>query len=235
MKAYPSLALGSFECTPMEIAAAYCVFANGGIIVKPNALLGLVGPEGRRIDRTDVPLKRAADAAAVAVLDSMLEGVVNRGTGASARRLGAQGVFAGKTGTTNDGRDAWFIGFSPRLLVAVWVGFDDNRGLNLSGSTAAVPIYSEFVRRLPSHYFEEPFPAVPGVVTASVDPTTGMLVTEECPTSVNELFIAGTEPTERCTVHREWKWPWSRREGAGPGDGSAAPDHAADPATVGPA
>ena len=201
MKAYPSLALGSFECTPMEIAAAYSVFANGGILVRPNALLGLVGPEGRRIDRSDVPLKRAADAAAVAVLDSILQGVVNRGTGASARGRGAQGIFAGKTGTTNDGRDAWFIGFSPRLLVAVWVGFDDNRGLNLSGSTAAVPIYAGFARRLPSHFFEEPFPEVPGVVTASVDPTTGMLVTEDCPTSVNELFVAGTEPTERCTVH----------------------------------
>jgi membrane carboxypeptidase/penicillin-binding protein len=85
--------------------------------------------------------------------------------------------------------------------VAVWVGFDDNRGLNLSGSTAAVPIYADFARRLPSHFFEEPFPEVPGVVTASVDPTTGMLVTEDCPTSVNEQFLAGTEPTERCTVH----------------------------------
>jgi len=203
LKAYPSLALGSFECSPMEIAAAYSVFANGGILVKPNALLGLIGPEGRRIDRKDVPLERAADPAAVAVLDSILQGVVNRGTGASARGRGAQGIFAGKTGTTNDGRDAWFIGFSPRLLVAVWVGFDDNRGLNLSGSTAAVPIYAAFARRLPSHLFEEPFPDVPGVVTASVDPTTGMLVTEECPTSVNELFVAGTEPTERCTVHAE--------------------------------
>ncbi len=207
MKAYPSLALGAFECTPMEIAAAYSVFANGGILVKPNSLLGLVGPEGRRIDRKDVPLQRAADPAAVAVLDSILQGVVNRGTGASARGRGAQGIFAGKTGTTNDGRDAWFIGFSPRLLVAVWVGFDDNRGLNLSGSTAAVPIYADFARRLPSHFFEEPFPEVPGVVTASVDPTTGMLVTEDCPTSVNEQFLAGTEPTERCTVHGDGSPP----------------------------
>jgi len=220
LKAYPSLALGSFECSPMEIAAAYSVFANGGILVKPNALLGLVGPEGRRIDRKDVPLERAADPAAVAVLDSILQGVVNRGTGASARGRGAQGIFAGKTGTTNDGRDAWFIGFSPRLLVAVWVGFDDNRGLNLSGSTAAVPIYAAFARRLPSHLFEEPFPEVPGVVSASVDPTTGMLVTEECPTSVNELFVAGTEPTERCTVHGDG---WAPASPAGDA-GSVAPE-----------
>jgi penicillin-binding protein 1B len=223
MKAYPSLALGAFECTPMEIAAAYSVFANGGILVKPNSLLGLVGPEGRRIDRKDVPLQRAADPAAVAVLDSILQGVVNRGTGASARGRGAQGIFAGKTGTTNDGRDAWFIGFSPRLLVAVWVGFDDNRGLNLSGSTAAVPIYADFARRVPSHFFEEPFPEVPGVVTASVDPTTGMLVTEDCPTSVNEQFLAGTEPTERCTVHGDGSPPPAGEPGLPPVEGTAGP------------
>jgi penicillin-binding protein 1B len=223
MKAYPSLALGAFECTPMEIAAAYSVFANGGILVKPNSLLGLVGPEGRRIDRKDVPLQRAANPAAVAVLDSILQGVVNRGTGASARGRGAQGIFAGKTGTTNDGRDAWFIGFSPRLLVAVWVGFDDNRGLNLSGSTAAVPIYADFARRLPSHFFEEPFPEVPGVVTASVDPTTGMLVTEDCPTSVNEQFLAGTEPTERCTVHGDGSPPPAGGPGLPPVEGTDGP------------
>jgi penicillin-binding protein 1B len=223
MKAYPSLALGAFECTPMEIAAAYSVFANGGILVKPNSLLGLVGPEGRRIDRKDVPLQRAADPAAVSVLDSILQGVVNRGTGAAARGRGAQGVFAGKTGTTNDGRDAWFIGFSPRLLVAVWVGFDDNRGLNLSGSAAAVPIYADFARRLPSHFFEEPFPEVPGVVTASVDPTTGMLVTEDCPTSLNEQFLAGTEPTERCTVHGGGSLAPAGAPGLPPVEGTDAP------------
>ncbi len=139
LKPYPSLALGAFETSPMEIAAAYCTFANGGFRVRPNALVGLVTPSLRRMESEDTPIVRAADADAVSVLDSVLRGVVDHGTGASARRLGAQGIFAGKTGTTNDGRDAWFIGFSPRLLVAVWVGFDDNRGLNLSGSTAALP------------------------------------------------------------------------------------------------
>jgi penicillin-binding protein 1B len=211
MKPYPSLALGAFETSPMEIAAAYCTFANGGFRVRPNALLGIVGPNARRIEAKDEPVVRGADADAISILDSVLQGVVDRGTGGSARRLGAQGIFAGKTGTTNDGRDAWFIGFSPRLLVAVWVGFDDNRGLNLSGSLAALPIFADFVRRLPSQYFEVPFPTTPGIVTASIDPTTGMLVTEECPKSLNEVFLEGTAPTERCTVH-----------GVGPGPGIAA-------------
>ena len=198
LKPYPSLALGAFETSPMEIAAAYCTFANGGFRVRPNALVGLVTPSARRMESEDTPIVRAADADAVSVLDSVLRGVVDRGTGASARRLGAQGIFAGKTGTTNDGRDAWFVGFSPRLLVAVWVGFDDNRGLNLSGSTAALPIWADFVRRLPTHWFETPFPRTPGVVTASIDPTTGLLVTEECPASLDEVFLEGTEPKQRC-------------------------------------
>jgi penicillin-binding protein 1B len=198
LKPYPSLALGSFETSPMEVAAAYCTFANGGFRVKPNALLGLVTPALRRMESKDEPIVRGADADAVSVLDSVLRGVVDRGTGGSARRLGAQGIFAGKTGTTNDGRDAWFVGFSPNLLVAVWVGFDDNRGLNLSGSHAALPIWADFVRRLPSHWFETPFPKTPGVVTASIDPTTGLLVTEECPASLDEVFLEGTEPKQRC-------------------------------------
>jgi penicillin-binding protein 1B len=203
MEPYPSLALGSFEVTPMEIASSYCAFANGGFRMKANALLGVVGPNGRRLESKDEALERVADPDALAVLDSMLQGVVDRGTGGSARRLGAQGVFAGKTGTTNDGRDAWFIGFSPRLLVAVWVGFDDNRGLNLSGSHAAVPIYAEFARRVPAHYFEAVFPTTPNVVRVAIDPKTGFLVTPSCPDTVNELFIAGTEPVERCPVHEE--------------------------------
>ena len=211
LRPYPSLALGAFETSPMEIAAAYCTFANGGFRVRPNALLGIVGANARRIETKNEPVVRGADADAISILDSVLRGVVDRGTGASARRLGAQGIFAGKTGTTNDGRDAWFVGFSPRLLVAVWVGFDDNRGLNLSGSSAALPIFADFVRRLPSQYFEAPFPSTPGVVTASIDPTTGMLVTEECPKSFDEVFLEGTQPKERCTVHG----------GAAPGPGVA--------------
>lgn len=107
--------------------------------------------------------------------------------------------------------------------MAVWVGFDDNRGLNLSGSTAAVPIYADFARRLPSHFFEEPFPEVPGVVTASVDPTTGMLVTEDCPTSINEQFLSGTQPTERCTVHGGGSPAPAGGPGLPPVDGAEGP------------
>ncbi len=201
LKPYPSLSLGAFETSPMEIASAFATFANGGFRVEPTALLGFVGSSERQVERRNAKLERAVDPDALTVLDSILQGAVIRGTGASARRLGAQGIFAGKTGTTNEGRDAWFIGFSPRLLVAVWVGFDDNRGLGLSGSAAAVPIFAEFVRRLPSHYFEEPFPTSPGVVTVRIDPLSGKLWTDACPVSFPEVFVAGTEPTELCPLH----------------------------------
>ena len=184
-----------FETSPMEVAAAYCTFANGGFRVKPKRSSALT-PSLRRMESRTAHRARRGRRRRV-ILDSVLRGVVDRGTGASARRLGAQGIFAGKTGTTNDGRDAWFVGFSPNLLVAVWVGFDDNRGLNLSGATAALPIWADFVRRLPSHWFETPFPKTPGVVTASIDPTTGLLVTEECPASLDEVFLEGSEPNQR--------------------------------------
>ncbi len=214
LKPYPSLALGSYEVTPMEIATAYATLANGGVRIRPTALIGIAGPGGRRVEQEDAPLARAVDPDALAVLDSLLRGVVDHGTGAGIRRLGVQGILAGKTGTTNDGRDAWFIGFSPRILVVVWVGYDDNRGLDLSGSMAALPIFASFAQKLPAQLFEEPFPTPRGVVTVSIDPTTGMRVTEDCPSSIDELFVAGTAPTQRCTAHGSWGLP---PPSAGPG------------------
>jgi penicillin-binding protein 1B len=201
LRPYPSLALGSFETSPMEVAAAYCTFANGGFRVKPNALLGLVTPSLRRMESRDEPIVRGADADAVSVLDSVLRGVVDHGTGGSARRLGAQGIFAGKTGTTNDGRDAWFVGFSPRFLAAVWVGYDDNRGLSLSGSQAAVPIFADFVRSVPAQLFAENFPVPSDVVTAEIDPDTGYLASAGCLRRMTEVFIEGTAPTQICPLH----------------------------------
>jgi penicillin-binding protein 1B len=204
MKAYPSLALGSYEVTPMEMASSYAIFANGGYRVKPSALLAAVKPGEdsllKRVPKSE-PMSRAAEAAPVALVTEILRGAVDRGTGASARRLGASGTFAGKTGTTNDGRDAWFIGYSPRLLVAVWVGFDDNRGLGLSGSMAAVPIFAEFAKHRPAHEFNVGFIKPPGLVQELIDPSSGFLARDSCPTRLMESFLAGTEPTQSCPLH----------------------------------
>ncbi|HEY6148282.1 MAG TPA: PBP1A family penicillin-binding protein, partial [Thermoanaerobaculia bacterium] len=132
LRPYPSIALGAFEISPMEIASAYCVFANSGIRIEPNAIVGVMTSDGTVLDRKETALKPVLPADAVFLVDSLMRGAVDRGTGNGARAGGVKGVLAGKTGTTNDGRDAWFVGFSPRFLAAVWVGYDDNRAVHLS-------------------------------------------------------------------------------------------------------
>jgi penicillin-binding protein 1B len=127
---------------------------------------------------------------------------VDRGTATGARAGGIRGVLAGKTGTTNDGRDAWFVGFSPRFLTAVWVGYDDNRAVHLSGTQAAVPIFADFSRALPASYFAANFPVPSDIVTAEIDPESGQLATDACPARMTEVFLSGTVPTERCRLHR---------------------------------
>ncbi|MGH9441299.1 MAG: PBP1A family penicillin-binding protein [Thermoanaerobaculia bacterium] len=201
LRGYPSLALGSFETSPMEIASAYCALADGGVRVEPSAIVGVTDAAGKVLERRETPLKRVLPPDAVFLVDSLMQGVVNRGTGGGVRSRGVQGVLAGKTGTTNDGRDAWFIGFSPKILAAVWVGFDDNRGLNLSGSQAAVPIFTEFIKGVPANLLEERFPPPADIVTAQIDPETGMLVTPYCPQTMTEVFLLGSAPTQACTVH----------------------------------
>ncbi len=201
LRGYPSVALGAFEISPMEIAGAYSVFANSGVRVPPNAIVGVTTGDGRVLDRKAATLSLALPADAVYLVNSILQGAVNRGTGAGARSRGLTGTLAGKTGTTNDGRDAWFVGYSPRFIAAVWVGYDDNRGLNLSGTQAAVPIFADFSKSVPSQYFAEGFPVPSDIVTAEIDPTTGFLAGPRCPQTMSEVFLEGSAPTIACPVH----------------------------------
>jgi penicillin-binding protein 1B len=206
LQPYPSVALGAFEISPMEIASAYAVLANGGVRIEPNAIVGVLTSDGQILDRRETPLKQVLPADAVFLVNSILRGAVDRGTAGGARGGGIRGVLAGKTGTTNDGRDAWFVGFSPRFVATIWVGYDDNRGLNLSGSQAAVPIFADFSRSLPPYLFSESFPVPSDIVTADIDPDTGYLFTPGCPRKMTEVFISGTAPTELCPEHQGWYW-----------------------------
>jgi penicillin-binding protein 1B len=201
LRGYPSVALGAFEISPMEIAGAYAVFANSGVRVAPNAIVGVMTGDGTVLDRKAAPLSPALPADAVFLVNAILKGAVDRGTAAGARARGLTGVLAGKTGTTNDGRDAWFVGFSPRFLAVVWVGYDDNRGLNLSGTQAAVPIFADFARSAPAQFFAEDFPVPSDIVTATIDPETGFLAAPGCPQPTTEVFIEGTAPTTVCPKH----------------------------------
>src|SRR5687767_7424064 len=132
----------------------------------------------------------------------MMRSVINEGTGAGARAAGFALDAAGKTGTTNDLRDAWFVGFTPELLTVVWVGFDDNRPVSLSGTQAALPIWTDFMKAAlagrPNAAFEVP----EGVTFAGIDRDTGKLALPSCPRTYDESFLAGTEPVEYCELHR---------------------------------
>jgi penicillin-binding protein 1B len=201
LRAYPSIALGAFEASPMEIAGAYAALANSGVRVAPNAIVGVMTGDGTLLDRKATSLSPELPADAVFLVNSILQGAASRGTGAGARSRGLTGVLAGKTGTTNDGRDAWFVGYSPRFLSVVWVGYDDNRGLNLSGTQAAVPIFADFARFIPAQHFAEPFPVPSDIVTAEIDPDSGLLAAPGCPKAATEVFIQGTEPVLSCPQH----------------------------------
>jgi penicillin-binding protein 1B len=139
-------------------------------------------------------------AAEAYLMTSLLTGVVTSGTAASARALGVSGEVAGKTGTTNDARDAWFVGYSPDLLALVWVGFDDNTPIGLSGAQAALPIWSEFMKQASQAYGSTSFTVPPGIKIARIDPTNGKLATRYCPLTAPEIFLDGTEPAP-CPEH----------------------------------
>ena len=132
----------------------------------------------------------------------MLRGVINEGTGAGARAGGFTLDAGGKTGTTNDLRDAWFVGFTPELLTVVWVGFDDNQVVGLSGAQAALPIWTQFMTRGLAGHPSVPFEAPEGVSIVEIDPETGKLAAPFCPRIVRSPFLPGSEPPDSCEEHR---------------------------------
>jgi penicillin-binding protein 1B len=200
LEAVPSLALGTFEVTPLEIAAAFTTFANEGERASPRAIEAIVDQRGKRHPVPPTDKRHAASAQATYLTLDMMRDVLRYGTGAGLADWHLEGDLAGKTGTTDEGRDAWFLGMSPDLLALVWVGFDNNRPLRLGGSTLALPIWGDFAKGAgidPDSRFAEP----EGLVREDVDPTTGLRAGWRCPDSVSELFIEGSEP-ERCEHER---------------------------------
>ena len=194
----PAVALGAYEMTPIDVAAAYTPFATNGFRAEPLFLRSVLAADGT-VEETAGPRVRAALDPRVAFLTtSIMEEVINRGTGVTVRSLGFTPVAAGKTGTSRDG---WFAGFTSNLLCVVWIGFDDNRDLGLSGSASAAPVWAEFMKRataLPQFKMTEDFDPPPGVIAEMIDPKTGELANSSCPQYVQEYFIAGSEPTEVC-------------------------------------
>ena len=198
----PALALGAYDATPLEVAGAYTVFANGGWRVRPALVRRVRGRDGA-VAYTHTPEKRyALDPRVAFMVTDMLEDVLRRGTGARARSMGFRAPAAGKTGTSRDG---WFVGFTTELICVVWVGFDDGRELGLEGSKSALPIWTEFMKRahqLLGYDHPRNFSSPKGLVRIDVDPETGLLVGPDCEEAFAEYFISGTQPIETCPHDR---------------------------------
>jgi membrane carboxypeptidase/penicillin-binding protein len=200
LRPVPALALGVFEITPLALARAYLPLANGGLAPAGGTVEGVADEGGGALWSASRDARPVIGAPEAYLVTSLLEGVINTGTAASARAAGVPGAVAGKTGTTNDGRDAWFVGYAPNLLALVWVGFDDSAPAGLSGSEGALPIWSEFMRQALDIYPGGGFAEPAGITHVKVDVTTGQRATAFCPLAATEVFLAGTEPAA-CEAH----------------------------------
>jgi penicillin-binding protein 1B len=197
----PSVALGAYEMTPLEVAAGYTILANGGVRTEPTFIRNVVNAEGQALEQNSIRSRRALDPRVAYLVTTLLEDVIDHGTGATVRARGFDAPAAGKTGTSRDG---WFAGYTSNLEGIVWVGFDDNRDLGLSGAAAPAPIWAEFMKNaltLPAYRDVKPFDMPEGVTKVTIDPETLALATPECPTTREEVYIHGTEPTQFCPLH----------------------------------
>jgi penicillin-binding protein 1A len=202
----PSIALGALEVTPIELATAYASFANGGVRVSPSLVHRIDRNDGATLWMAPPPPSRTRvlDPRDVFQLTSMLRSVVDEGTGRTVRDLGVTGPVAGKTGTTNDGTDVWFVGYSPSLVAAVWFGFDTPAAIsgNAAGGRLAAPAWAEFYRSGWNDTTSDDAWAPPdGMVMRVIDSETGELATDWCPQQRVEWFKDGTEPTTYCSAH----------------------------------
>jgi penicillin-binding protein 1A len=201
----PSMALGSAEVTPIELVMAYAPFANGGYRVKPRLVRTIETADGTQLwTQEEGTGAQAMDPRDAYQVTSMLQSVVDYGTGKTIRAEGVRGLVAGKTGTTNSGTDVWFVGYTPTIVAGFWFGFDNPAPISgdASGGRLAAPAWADFYL---SGWKETASPVAwnppPGMSMRIIDPTTGYLATEWCPVRRNEYYKPGTEPTVACPVH----------------------------------
>ncbi len=209
VKATPAMALGSYDATPIEVAEAYTVFANGGVRLTPVLATSIRNAEGDVVDNFRADQKFVLDPRVAYVMTTMMQGVLSCqhpagaekpdcGTAAGVRGMGFSAPAAGKTGTSHDG---WFAGYTSNLLCIVWVGYDDYSDLRLSGATTAAPIWAEFMKRaikVPEYSDVTDFKQPTGVVDVQLDDNTNRVATPSCPQTYTVAFIAGTEPKDTC-------------------------------------
>lgn len=198
---YPSICLGSAEVIPMELARAYCAFAADGVLPNPVSLKEVVNEKEEILERRQLKIREATSPQKAFIMTSMLRSVTETGTARSLKDMGISFPVAGKTGTTNDFKDAWFVGYTPDILVLVWVGFDDGSPVKASGAAAALPIFADLMKAIPQYASGEWFQPPPGVADAMICPVSGDLATQNCPTPFKEVFLQENVPREACRLH----------------------------------
>lgn len=204
MEPFPSVALGAFEVTPLELSSVYATLAAGGVRPPVHGLAAVLDRYGKPVEGTSLPEpERVLSPQSSYLVTSLLQGVFERGTARGAAS-GLSGDVAGKTGTTNKRRDSWFGGYSPERATVVWVGYDDNSVTRLSGARAALPLWVRFTAKVAPRGGFATFQQPPGLTTAVVDPTTGRLGTEFCPYVITEVFREGEVPAETCNRHSNY-------------------------------
>jgi penicillin-binding protein 1B len=201
-EAYPAIALGTTEASPLELAAAYTTFANAGARVEPNVIARVTDSSGAEILGAAKRAEPVIRPETAYLITDMLSDVIDHGTAHAARGSVRKTAIAGKTGTSRDG---WFVGYTPNLVVAVWIGFDDNKQLGLTGAEAALPAWTEFVKsavELRPELGGEAFIRPAGITFVDIDPETGLLATPSCPQHEQVAITANLAPNLECTKHQ---------------------------------
>jgi penicillin-binding protein 1B len=197
----PAVALGAYEMTPVEVAGAYTAFATVGTRAEPQFVKSVISAGGNSLEKYSPANKLVLDPRVAFLVDSVLQDVINKGTGAQVRAKGFTLPAAGKTGTSRDG---WFAGFTSNLVCVIWIGFDDNHDLGLAGGTTAAPIWADFMIRataLPGYRDVKEFTKPEGVDQILIDSDTLEVATPSCPSTREEVYVAGSQPTQLCELH----------------------------------
>lgn len=201
IKPTPAVALGAYELTPVEVAGAYTAFATVGTRAEPMYIRNITSSEGTVLESATPKTKQVLDPRVAYLTDSVLKDVLNKGTGATVRAKGFTLPAAGKTGTSRDG---WFAGFTNNLVCIIWIGFDDNHDLGLTGGVVAGPIWADFMMKatsMPGYRDVKDFDMPEGVQSEILDADTLELATPTCPATKEEVFVIGSGPTQFCELH----------------------------------
>ena len=216
----PALALGAADVTPLELARSYATLANGGARPTVRFFEDLSDASGRTLERNAGASERVIDAGTSYLTVSLLQGVVDRGTGHAVRTAGITGPVAGKTGTSDESKDAWFVGFTPELVAVVWIGFDEPRDMKLPAAQLALPIWLRFLKDATGGVVPGAFEVPASVRRVEIDPASGAVALAGCPRREFEYFLEGTEPRATCPEGGWFVRGNEQRAGSSEGDAS---------------